>query len=935
MTSKGVLEPVPAPPLEIVESHKPGFDEKHDPVTIDDELHPTDTNVEDTLNVTEGDLAEAKALAGQMTLEEVRVLMTGVYKMHENDPNFPHLALRKIHNFINNQYVFDEPEKHADLIYEMKVEAALITNNSPYAEVRAVVSNQDDTTTPVSTIRAWVIGIGFSVLLAFINQLFSIRQPQITVLNNVAQLLSFPIGKLWEKTVPDWGVMLPALLVGRDVAGTPAARLSLNPGPFNKKEHMLITIMASVAYNTPYTDNIIWTQYMPQYFNQAFAGQFSYQILMALSTSLIGYGLAGLARRFLVYPAYCVWPTSLVTIALNEAFHSDDAGPVTTPWRSVWRASRIKFFLITFGLMFVWFWFPNYIFTALSTFSWMTWIAPGNLHLNAWAGGNRGLGLNPVPTFDWNIVTFMYDPLMVPFFSTINSFAGALLGCLVIGAVWYGNGYHTSYLPINSNRLFDNTGRLYNISRIVDDRQIFSQARYEAYSPAYLAAGNLVVYVFFFAIYPATLVYIGLNHRYEFVMGMKNVFAHARHIVRRLYSREARAAYRTQRATGGNGGIVQDDGGNNASSTYQDVHNRLMAAYPEVSELWYMAVLLAAVAFGVAGIAGWQTYTTPGVVFYGIVLCVVFVIPVGIVKAMTGIEVTLNVLAEFIGGSWSGGNALAMNYFKAYGYVTCASALRFSGDLKLAHYLKIPPRYTFSAQLVATVVSCLVCTGVLNFQMNKIPNVCTEAAPNKMTCPGINTFFTAAVLWGTIGPQRVFGPGGQYTAMLVGFPLGALVPVLFWWVQRTLRARDEARDVDARTGQLRASSDGAVAGRKATLVRWARQAHPIAFLAGALNLTPYNMMYTWPTVPVSFVSWIVVRQRFLAFWSRYNYVLSASFSSGVAVAGIVIFFALQYNDMELDWWGNNVVAMGCEAKSCVLKHLAPGEHFGPDVGDFH
>ncbi|KAL1897982.1 hypothetical protein Sste5346_003837 [Sporothrix stenoceras] len=927
MADNGVLSPAPAP-LEVVES-KPEFDEKIEPV-ITDELRPTDTRVEAELNVTEDDLAEAKALAGQMTLEEVRVLMTGVYRMHENDPNFPHLALRKIKNFINNQYVFDEPEKHANLIYEMKVEAALITNNSPYSEVRAVVSNHDDTTIPVSTVRAWVIGLGFSVLLAFINQLFSIRQPAITVINNVAQLLSYPIGKLWEKTLPDWGIMLPAFIVGREVAGTPRARLSLNPGPFNKKEHMLITIMASVAYNTPYTDNIIWTQYMPQYFNQPFAGQFSYQILMALSTNLIGYGLAGLARRFLVYPAYCVWPTSLVTIALNEAFHSEDTGPVVTPWKSIWRATRMKFFIISFSLMFVWFWFPNYIFTALSTFSWMTWIAPNNMNLSVWTGGSLGLAINPFPTWDWNVLTYMYDPLMVPFFSTINNFAGALLGTFIIAAIWYTNGYHSSYLPINSNRVFDNQGKPYNISRIVDERKIFSQEMYEAYSPAYMAAGNITIYIFFFAIYPATLVYIGLNHRYEFIMGMKNVYAHAKSIVRRIYSKEARAEYKAQREAQGGG---KNSG--NASSTYQDVHNRLMAAYPEVSEFWYMAILLAAMAFGVAGIAGWQTYTTPGVVFYGILLCIVFVIPVGIVTAMTGIEVTLNVLAEFIGGTWSEGNALAMNYFKAYGYVTCASAIRFSSDLKLAHYLKIPPRYTFTAQLLATIVSSFVCTGVLNFQMNKIPNVCTDEAPNKMTCPGINTFFTAAVIWGTIGPKKIFGAGGQYTAMLVGFPIGAVVPVVFWYIQKKLRDQDEAQDIDPATGQLRASSDGALAGRKATLVRWARQAHPIAFLGGALNLTPYNLMYIWPTVPVSFFSWIFVRQRFLAFWSRYNFVLSASFSSGVAIAGIVIFFALQYNDIELDWWGNDVVAMGCEAKACTLKHLAPGEIFGPGVGQFH
>ena len=64
---------------------------------------------------------------------------------------------------------------------------------------------------------------------------------------------------------------------------------------------------------------------------------------------------------------------------------------------------------------------------------------------------------------------------------------------------------------------------------------------------------------------------------------------------------------------------------------------------------------------------GWPTYTTLGVVPYGLLLAVIFVIPVGVIKAMTGIEVTLNVLAEFIGGMWVEGNALAMNFFKSFG----------------------------------------------------------------------------------------------------------------------------------------------------------------------------------------------------------------------------------------------------------------------------
>lgn len=163
----------------------------------------------------------------------------------------------------------------------------MITINSPYAEVRAVVDNHDNVDTPCGTIRAWVIGLIFAILLGFVNQLFSIRQPSIYVGANVAQLLAFPLGKLAEKTLPDIGFTLWGV------------RHSLNPGRFSKKEHMLITIMANVSYNTPYTNSLIWVQYLPAYFNQKFAGEFAYQILLALSTNFIGYGMAGIVRRFL------------------------------------------------------------------------------------------------------------------------------------------------------------------------------------------------------------------------------------------------------------------------------------------------------------------------------------------------------------------------------------------------------------------------------------------------------------------------------------------------------------------------------------------------------------------------------------------------------------------------------------------------------------
>lgn len=43
--------------------------------------------------------------------------------------------------------------------------------------------------------------------------------------------------------------------------------------------------------------------------------------------------------------------------------------------------------------MFFYYWLPGYLFTALSTFNWMTWIAPNNLTLAILTGSNLGLGL--------------------------------------------------------------------------------------------------------------------------------------------------------------------------------------------------------------------------------------------------------------------------------------------------------------------------------------------------------------------------------------------------------------------------------------------------------------------------------------------------------------------------------------------------------------
>lgn len=200
------------------------------------------------LEATGQDLADAEELVQNMSLERCKAIMAEVRRMHQYDQNFPLHTLEGINQLLDNPDVTARPEEHSPLIYSMKLEAALVTGNSPYAEVRAVVDPTDDPATPSLTFRTLLIGIIFSGIGAFINELFGQRNPPISVSSDVGQLLAYPFGKALERWLP------------RRQFSIFGKRFSFNPGPFNRKEHMLITIMCTVGFSTPYTGNIIFVQ---------------------------------------------------------------------------------------------------------------------------------------------------------------------------------------------------------------------------------------------------------------------------------------------------------------------------------------------------------------------------------------------------------------------------------------------------------------------------------------------------------------------------------------------------------------------------------------------------------------------------------------------------------------------------------------------------
>lgn len=114
-------------------------------------------------------------------------------------------------------------------------------NDSVVEEVRLTIPVTDDETLPVLTFRTWVIGLTSCVFIAFINRYFIYRQNQVSISPDAIQVLILPLGKLMAATLPVISIRVP---------GTKWT-FSTNPGPFNIKEHVLITIFAFSGFSCP------------------------------------------------------------------------------------------------------------------------------------------------------------------------------------------------------------------------------------------------------------------------------------------------------------------------------------------------------------------------------------------------------------------------------------------------------------------------------------------------------------------------------------------------------------------------------------------------------------------------------------------------------------------------------------------------------------
>ncbi|KAA6412874.1 MAG: OPT family small oligopeptide transporter [Lasallia pustulata] len=777
-------------------------------------------------------------------------------------------------------------------------------DNSPYPQVRASVSATDNASLSISTPRMWTLSLLFALLGSGTNLFFSLRYPSVAITPVIALVLVHPLGKAWDKILKrdtdphesfDNGLLAtpPAHINGAFDSKRRRLRLWLAQGKWNEKEHACVYISSNVSFGFAFATDVIVEQV--KFYHQD--PGVIYQLLLTISTQILGYAFAGLTRRYLVRPPSMIWPGTLMSTAMFTTMHKSENRTANG-----WSISRWRFFLYVWSGAVAWYFLPGLLMPALSYFNVLTWFAPENVVVANLFGVTSGLGLFPM-TFDWAQIAYIGSPLLTPWWAAANVVGGLILVMWIVAPIlYYKNVLYSSFMPILSSAVFDDTGKPYDVSKILTPDFLFDREAYEKYSRVYLPITYVLAYAVQFAGLSALVTHTACWHGKDIWKQSKKSFAED--------TKRGKSEYQPVNTSGlfgiseaaNAGAPFNKRGMGDDTMGGEDVHCRLMKKYEDVPISWYIWTFVAMLAIGIFVVEYYPVHLP----WYGLLLALaitsVMFIPVGIVMAITNQHSSLYLICQLVCGILFPGRPVANMVFVTYCYISSAQGVKFSSDLKLGHYMKIPPKLLFTVQMVATLVSSVTQIGVLNWMFAYIPGLCTPQAINGFNCPIARVHFNGSILWGVVGPQRFFGPGALYRHLVWAFLVGALAPIAIWLVARRHK-----------TGIL----------RKINL--------PVLF--GSLGWIP-------PATGLNFSVWALVcflfncliRRRAPAWWGKYTMTLSAALDSGLAFALVIVFFGFVYPGWMdgFRWWGTEVYKQGCDWRACSYRNVEPGGHFGPE-----
>ncbi|KAJ2160555.1 hypothetical protein GGF46_002151 [Coemansia sp. RSA 552] len=704
--------------------------------------------------------------------------------------------------------------------------------------IDSAVSQDDDPSMASLTFRVLVLGSVFAAALAFINAFFWFRDNPITLGIPVVQLLGLPAGWLLAQVLP------------RRQFNTFGMRWSMNPGPFTIKEHVLVSIFANASTSTVYALEII----VVRRFWIAPALSFGAGVLLSLTSQLIGYSFSGVFHRFLVEPDAMVWPSTLVDVTLFRALQAMSPAPKASAEPGPEDAGS----------------------GPEDTGSVSSRPSEGSREDQRQRQRLKFFGVVALASFAWYFVPGWFFPTLT------------MLPILCFIAP--GN--------IVANQLGDGYNGLGILALTLDWSTISNTYTGSPLATPWFAACNLLAgFVLFMWVLTPIGYYSGAWDAQSLPIYTNELFTSNGSIydIERVLrdgrlDPDAYDAYGEMRMSFqfllmyglcfvGITCLVTHVALNHGSDLWQTTRRiytevlaklpapRLPGAYATVPFYWYIAVFVATMAMGIAGCQAYNLLP-----WYGFILAIamagLLTLPVGLVEAVSNFQYGLGVVTELVAGYIWPGEPTYNSCFKMFGYISMRQALMLTKDQKLGRYMKIPPRHLFICQVLGTILAAFVQLGVAFWLMNTVENICTpEGAP--FTCRQAQMFYSTTVIWGVIGPQRQFS--GPYKNLYWGFLLGLALPIPFWLLKKKY-----PRSI------------------------WRYINIPVALTyCGYMPNAPTHDFVMFGAFCFLF-NYVVLKYR-SAWWHKYNFALTAGLDTGLAISGIIGYFALQ--KVRVQWWG--------------------------------
>ncbi|SCZ87829.1 BZ3500_MvSof-1268-A1-R1_Chr2-3g05297 [Microbotryum saponariae] len=791
--------------------------------------------------------------------------------------------------------------------------------DSAMSMVRRIVPESDDPTLPALTFRVFILGTILcilggqcsSALLLGPNRRPS-ADPPINLTAAVSQLFFF---KSNAPSFSSFFVILIAFPLGHWM--TSILPESLSSGEFNKKEHLLIGVLAGSGASAAYAGEIISVQDLYYKTDLGAIGG----LLLLLSTQLIGFAFSGLTYRLLVRPTAMLWPSTLVYVTLFETLHGGAKESIKET------KDRMKFFTYNFLGIFSWQFLPALVFPTLTSIAVLCIMNNQSLIMRTLGSGYDGFGFLCF-SLDWSVIGGT-GALYTPFFAQASYFFGlafvsqcasyrstsfsiseqhfcALQNMWVITPLLYfGNFWNArSFDSPLAAHLYNSTfGRL-DVLEILNPDLSLNETRYAEVQPILLTPYFALCYGVSFAVLTSAITTVLLWHM-----------------------NDIKAAFTTRK------------------DAVADIHVEMLErSYDPIPNRYYFSVFFSMILAAIALVTFYPMQLPIWGLLLSILMAVAFLVPVGYVdfgtlsdRALAAeTDPTPHLTAEFVAGYLFPGRPIANIVFKVYEltlvhsfhrYMTMVQSIDLTADMKLGLYCKIPPRHLFICQVYGTalgsVVNYSLIRGVINSKRPYLDGTLVDPTGQwsgrkpeifmvrsryreplhwlpsfDLLCDG-TIEQSASVIWGLIAPRRFFA--GQYSPLYWGFLVGALLPIIPWILYKRTNNRFWKRIsipliLHGSIAPPQMPTNVILPGKLTDLTggerdgRVADGVYSVRKRAGFL---------------VSFASQFYALRYRPRWFEKYVYVLSSALDAGTSINALMIYVFGWSTFFE--WWGNSRV----------------------------